>query len=181
MLFIGRFLGNDVRAQSVHSNLVSLTIVLLIDVVACNAHGMVGQHRLGIDPTFLQTLFLCTEKDKQHLRSLEKYIQSRNAAVFPPLVHNKVDGEDCFPVRFASQDSHMMGVLDEIQEKCAQNQADKRSEYEKMRAEYDRLMCSYNTGKCSCHWVPRQSRKNGGYTVVCRRCSDGNTARSSEM
>ena len=72
-----RFGKNDIRIESLHTVLISITIVLLLDRLNCALFPMLSEHKLGMPASsdqFLNALCLAQRSEKEHLIDLEKYI-----------------------------------------------------------------------------------------------------------
>ncbi|VEU35419.1 unnamed protein product [Pseudo-nitzschia multistriata] len=158
---------------------VTLSMVLIIDMLACKHYPILKEHKLGIDPTFLQYVFVPTVASKKLLCELERYINRRNTESCYPSSIEPRRSKESLSVRFASQDALMRSTLTKIQEKCKANQEAKTVEHECQMAYHDDLQNQIRKeGSCSCYWEHYQNRK---YHHKCRKCNLEKEAKEIEL
>ena len=150
--------------------LVSLSLVIILDMLSCNHFTILKDHKLGIDPSFLQYVYVSSVPNKALLHELEEYIKKRNDdASFPSSIEAERSASS-LSVRYATADSTMITTWNEIQNQCKSNQDAKELERKKKMREYNNLQNQINReGSCSCHWI----YTSNGYQdrwIKCRRC-----------
>lgn len=149
-----RFGKNDVRIESVHTVVISITIVLLLDRINCEIFPMLREHKLGLpvgDDRFLNALCLAQRSEKEHLFLLEQYIAKRNEPSGPVIVSSEW-GIGSFQTKFAKSCSKMTRVRSEILQQCQRNQENKCAEYRRERDRYNDLVAKYNSSSCECRY-----------------------------
>lgn len=161
--------------------LVGVSLVLLCDLIACEAHPLLKEHRLGFEPGLLAALwkiFVSTAVLKEHLHLVEKYVEERRRSGRKPATIEPNRSGDSFSVRFAQRDPDMRQTLMEIHLECQQSQERKREELRSNQTLYEHLMSYHLQHTCSCRWVGFYP--NSRYET-CIRCSKKKQADNIKM
>ncbi|KAL7554906.1 hypothetical protein ACHAWF_018454 [Thalassiosira exigua] len=167
MQVAGSFYAGDVRGESLHTVLVSLTMTLLLDRASCTMFPLLAKHKLGIAldcDQFLNALCLADFEDKKHLERLEEYIRARNGVGGEVFVSDSA-GSNSFAVKFAGGSRGMCNVRKAIQEECRRKEAEKTFEYKRELARYHDLERRIGSSYCHCSYD-----KYGRLICTCDHC-----------
>lgn len=150
--------------------LLSLTMVLILDMLACEHYPILKEHKLGIEPGFLEYILVSAVPNKKLLFELEGYVNERNSQSSYPSSIEPTRSDKSLSVRFAKRDPGMEATLASIQQRCKSNQEDKEMERQNMKRWYDDLQNEIRReGSCKCY-NKYDSRGNKTGKVECHRC-----------
>ena len=132
--------------------LLSLTLVLILDMLACEHYPILKEHKLGIEPGFLHYILVSAVPNKKLLFELEGYVNERNSQSSYPSSIEPTRSDKSLSVRFTKRDPEMEATLASIQQRCKSNQDNKEMERQTEKERYDDLQNKIRReGSCKCY------------------------------
>lgn len=152
--------------------LVRLKMLAILDAIAMEKYPLLKEHRPGVELKVIDHLLLPQSTDMRIAFEIENYFRERKNAIGPSLIEQEGVNKHSFSVKFATNNTDMRQMRDEILnedkknvEQIEEEWNEKRKEASELRNQITSMTCEFTLGPknrkthsstCKCCEIKRQ-------------------------